>query len=108
MKKSLLFVSLIVLGLTSCEKRIDKEELFEEIIENTRSETVAWGVVERKTDVIWEGCGRTIAYLQDETILTQHHKRRLSYPEKQFTMVQKGDTVFYDISGHVTRVKYAK
>lgn len=107
MKKNLFFLMVIFsVCLISCGKSSIKQEpaSIEDI-------PVADGVVERTARVILKNSrssvSATVVYLADGTIIT--NKDVLDrYIDKKFALIGKGDTVFYNMDGKVTDVRFNK
>lgn len=105
MKKSVLFfVVIFSMCLISCGKSNIKPEYA-----SIKGIQVANGVVERTTRVILNNSQSsvsiTVAYLEDGTIITNKDVFD-RYIDKKFSLVEKGDTVFYDMDGKVTNVHF--
>lgn len=105
MKKSVLFfVVIFSMCLISCGKSNIKPEYV-----SVKDIPVANGVVERTTRVILNNSQSsvsvTIAYLEDGTIITNKDVFD-RYIDKKFSLVEKGDTVFYNMDGKVTDVRF--
>lgn len=101
-------VAIIFLSLTSCSESCTIEEKNNK---NMVVTTNTYGIVERSTRIINSRANSsqsaTVVYLTNGTIISNTDQEE-KYIAKKFSMVEKGDTVFYTSENKVADVRYRK